>query len=130
MNYHLLQIPNLKLKIKNSDIEINDCNQVSYEGWDSKVFPNVNFNIKEKIFDLYQIKQNKKFEILLIERLPPDDFYFTHAKLKGSGASRRSIPNIKEIYESLSKSFEVKLEYLENKSLKEQIELFANAKIF
>jgi Glycosyltransferase 61 len=70
-------------------------------------------------------------KILLIERLPPSDFYLSKAKRKGGGTSRRSIINHDELKnflkENISDSYSFVNLQLENMSMVEQIMHFQEA---
>lgn len=76
------------------------------------------------------IQPNK---VLLIERLPPQEFFRTQARHTGGGASRRSIPNHAEVQSLMEEWVEPPLEFmnvrLEELDFATQIRLFASAKI-
>jgi capsular polysaccharide biosynthesis protein len=69
--------------------------------------------------------------VLLIERLPPQDFFRTAAKSKGGGTSRRSIPNHDELAGALQSlvrpAFEFENVRLEQIPFEEQVRLFSTA---
>ncbi len=56
---------------------------------------------KDIIFRLGVNPNGQPNKILLIERLPPDEYFVLKAKIKGSGTSRRSIINHAELLSSL-----------------------------
>jgi hypothetical protein len=74
---------------------------------------------------------NKRDKVILIERLPPNDYFKTKAKIKGSGSSRRSIINHDLLLTFIQSTVSSDLEFLnlrlENASLSEQIHLFDQA---
>ena len=76
------------------------------------------------------VRPNK---VLLIERLPPQEFFRTQARHTGGGASRRSIPNHAEVQSLVEEWVEPPLEFLnvrlEELDLATQIRLLASAKI-
>jgi hypothetical protein len=81
-----------------------------------------------------QIGQSiKPSKILLIERLPPEEYFLTKAKIKGGGALRRSILN----HEALVSKLQTIVKYpsnfynlrLEKLPFQEQIELFDKAAV-
>lgn len=69
--------------------------------------------------------------VLLIERLPPTEFYNTAAVKKGGGARRRCITNHEELAEAIAAVVLPPLEFhnvqLEVLSFEEQVRLFARA---
>jgi len=70
-------------------------------------------------------------KILLIQRSAPDPFYLNEAKLKGSGSSRRSIQNHKELEKLIrsktNSSYEFHNLILEEISFEDQIKYFNSA---
>ena len=68
--------------------------------------------------------------ILVIERGTPDPFYGgTAAEVKTSGVDRRSVPNLRDVAESLEECGEVTILQLEEMSLAEQVRAFEQADI-
>ena len=76
---------------------------------------------------------NRPTKVLLIERLPPNAYFLKDAVKKGSGSSRRSIPNhdalAKALNSTVRRSFEFQNVQLENLSFVEQIRLFDSAAV-
>jgi hypothetical protein len=74
-----------------------------------------------------------KNKVLLIERLPPQEFFETAAKSKGGGTRRRSIPNHEELSLALQSKvrppFEFQNVQLERLSFETQVKLFAEAAV-
>jgi hypothetical protein len=70
-------------------------------------------------------------DIVLVDRGDPDPFYTTHAVFRGSGKSRRSLPNMAEIGAALADELgaSVTTVRLEGLGLGEQIDLFAGARL-
>lgn len=72
-------------------------------------------------------------KVLLIERLPPDSYYIEKAKIKGSGASRRSISNhdkLKSLLGSITREpFVFQNIQLEKMTFDEQVDCFSKAKV-
>jgi hypothetical protein len=127
MNRLLSHVPLYNIKtIKELNCEHET---ISFSGWDLPHYPEMNIHvIKNKMFDLFAIcKKPREDYVLLIDRKDPDTFYINDAEIKGSGRIRRSVPNMNEIYKKLSEYMNVKFVYLEDKPLKEQIELFYHA---
>ena len=69
--------------------------------------------------------------VLLIERMPPQQFFRTEAKSKGGGASRRHIPNHAELEASLRAAMDPRFELinvrLEEIAFADQVALFGSA---
>lgn len=69
--------------------------------------------------------------VLLIERLPPQEYFVTEAVKKGGGTSRRSIRNHAELRDAVEKAVKPPFQFqnvqLEVLSFSEQVRLFANA---
>lgn len=76
-------------------------------------------------------QQSNPRYVLLIERLPPVDYFRYQAVKKGSGASRRSIANHQELAESIQQMVKPPFEFLnvalETISFAEQVRLFHSA---
>ncbi|MDF1571369.1 MAG: glycosyltransferase family 61 protein [Bacteroidales bacterium] len=88
--------------------------------------------LKELICDKYCIvPTNAPNKILLIERAPPDPYYLDVSKSKGSGSSRRSIRNHKELEECIRSKIAPGYEFhnlqLENMPFEEQVRYFDSA---
>ncbi|MGF1523905.1 MAG: DUF563 domain-containing protein [Leptolyngbyaceae cyanobacterium] len=70
-------------------------------------------------------------KILLIERLPPDEYFFTQAKVQGGGASWRSLQNHAEVRSTLESMVKAPFEFhnlqLEKMSFEDQIYHFNRA---
>jgi hypothetical protein len=127
MNRILNHVPLYNIKILK---KLNYQNEtISFSGWDLPHYPEMNIPlIKNKIFDLFAIcKKPREDYVLLIDRKNPDLFYINESEIKGSGAIRRSVPNMDDIYKKLSEYMNVNFVCLEDKPLKEQIELFYHA---
>lgn len=71
--------------------------------------------------------------VLLIERMPPDEYFRDHAVIKGSGSSRRSIVNHGELIAELERCIRAPLRLenvqLERMSFREQLETFTRAAV-
>lgn len=72
-------------------------------------------------------------KIVLIERMPPNDYFKNQAVKKGAGASRRSIPNHHELAEAIHAVVKPAYQFvnvrLEELSFCEQIRLFDQAAV-
>ena len=89
---------------------------------------------KKVIYKKLEFKSVKKpNKIILIERLPPSDFYLNDATKKGSGSSRRSIKNHEELERTIKSRVAPGFEFhnlkLENISFEEQIAYFDSAAV-
>lgn len=127
MNKHILNLPKYKTDIINTDHKPEK--RIKYQGYD-KIYRDININyIHNKMCDLFGIDKNLSGnQTILIDRLPPDDFYPTQAVIKKSGSSRRNIPNIEDIYQLLkNNNIDVVKASTEIMSLYDQIKLFKTA---
>ncbi|WP_197444012.1 glycosyltransferase 61 family protein [Maioricimonas rarisocia] len=76
---------------------------------------------------------SERMNVLLIERAPPDPYFLLEAQKRGAGASRRSIPNHSELAAAVESLVQPPYQFrnvrLEECTLREQVELFANAAV-
>lgn len=76
---------------------------------------------------------DKQHKVILIERLPPQEFFRTQARHTGGGSSRRSIPNHTEVQAALEGWVGAPLAFqnvrLEELDFLAQVRLFASAKM-
>jgi hypothetical protein len=130
MNKLLFEVPQYNIKLFDEKHQEN-YNRISFKGFDSWPFADLNVELmRSKIFKIFNINRKAINRILIVDRKSPDDYFLTKSKNKGSGASRRSVPNMNCIYDSVRNAFpnaEVLLVHLEDKSLFEQIDLFYNS---
>ncbi len=87
---------------------------------------------KQHVLNVLEIDANTpRDQVLLIERLPPNEYFAKHAVKRGAGASRRSIPNHDELAEAIRSMIEAPFEFhnvqLENMPFAEQVRLFDRA---
>jgi len=69
-------------------------------------------------------------KLLLVDRCPPDPYYNSErSESKTSGSERRSIPNMDELQDYLSKSWRVQRICLEGTSLLEQAQAFRGSEV-
>lgn len=129
LNKIITELPGINTAIIDNNIIID--HSIQYRGFDNGKYKNIDIQkIKSFITNIYHIDtmlQHFIEGVLLIDRDIPHEFYHKQAKIKGSGSSRRHIPNIHEIYQYLlSKNIMVKKTFLEHLSLLDQIKLFKN----
>lgn len=91
-------------------------------------------SLKRMAVDVYkQSASTPQNLVLLIERMPPNDYFANHAIKKGAGSSRRSIPNHAELQEAIAGSTPADMEFrnvrLEELDFAEQIDLFDRAAV-
>lgn len=91
-------------------------------------------DFKKYIFKNLEFKPTKNpNKIILVERIAPNLYYQTRAKLKGGGNQRRSLVNHSELSNALSSLVNTPYEFsnlqLEHLSLKEQIIYFDSARL-
>lgn len=127
MNRFLVSIPGYRTEIYSKSYKA--VSVVSYDGHDSNDFPGLDIeSVRNRMFDVFNVESKSKKNILVVDRAEPDIFYETKAKIRGSGNSRRSVPNMTEIFEEVKCVFDsavfVRLEGL---PIKDQIELFRSA---
>lgn len=89
-------------------------------------------SLKRRLLDAFDIDhETRANKVLLIERLPPNEYFTSHAVKKGAGASRRSIPNHEELRQSLEATIPNEFEFhnvrLEELEFRDQVELFHSA---
>ena len=124
-----------RIKIHTSDRFPQNVRKVKLVGLNpDELYPDQNdFSIlTESIFRNLNIpKCSAPNKILLIQRGAPSQFYLKEAKLKGSGTSRRSIINHKEIEQLIraktKQSYEFHNLVLEETSFEDQIKHFNSA---
>lgn len=105
---------------------------VSFVGYDSPEFPNMNMElVRNKVFqatDSLSIEPEGK--VLVVERAKPHEFYSKDSEIRESGSSRRSVPNMLEVFRSIKHSFPTEFVCLEGMALKEQVNLFRSRRFF
>lgn len=89
---------------------------------------------RESIFSILGIRKKRVCDkVLLIERLPPASYFNDNAKIKKSGAQRRSIVNHNDLRERLDQlvvdPFSFQNVQLEKIPFEQQIDLFSRAKV-
>ena len=101
-------------------------------------FVHLNFlhirNFKNHVRDVFKLDvASDRNQVLLIERMPPNSYFVNDAVKKGAGASRRSIPNHRELADAISAIVQTPLEFfnlqLEELSFEEQIRHFDRAAV-
>lgn len=68
--------------------------------------------------------------VLVVDRAKPHPFYDERAEIRTSGATCRSVPNMAEVHEAISRETPADLVTLEDMSLREQIFLFRTRSTF
>ena len=89
---------------------------------------------KNHVRDVFKLDANSdRNQVLLIERMPPNSYFVNDAVKKGAGASRRSIPNHRELADAISSIVQPPHEFLnlrlEEISFEEQIRHFDRAAV-
>lgn len=73
----------------------------------------------------------KPDKVLLIERMPPDEYFRTQSNIRGGGSARRAILNHAELQQALQKSVDKRFNFmnvrLEEITFAEQVALFDSA---
>lgn len=103
---------------------------VILESHDTPEFLGLNIELtRNNFFNLMGVSPTQSSDVILIQREQPHEFYAKKAKIKGSGNTRRNIPNIEDVFKEISIRRECKIVSMEGLSLREQIITFSSAKI-
>jgi hypothetical protein len=153
MDEHLLQLrlPGLEIIAPDRHAAIGQAAQshgllvMEIEGRDNprRYSPAVFRRVKDLVLYAYAqeiLREREKIDqgfhssgprILLITRLPPNEFYASAAsEIKTSGAERRSIPNVDEIGECLQRHhYNTMVDSMEGRSLFYQVALFSSVDV-
>lgn len=129
MNPHLLDIPGIKTEIGTRETCQDEINP---QGHDRQDLPRLQLEwIRSEMPQILGAKKEAlNTRILVVDRARPHPFYMERAEIRTSGAIRRSVPNMREIHESISREIPSDLVALEEMSLKEQIALFQSRTTF
>lgn len=84
-------------------------------------------NFREKLFEQLKPEPIKRLDVLIIQRSTMNGYEGQPDKYEKHGSQRRWVSNIREVFEIAENYGVTRIEYLENKTLKEQIELFSSA---
>jgi hypothetical protein len=127
LNPIIMNLPDYTTGItRNSDVQ-----SIGFFGYDSPEFPGMDMeSIKNKFYNIFKIKSKFSKDVVVIDRCEPHPFYSEQSQILTSGNSRRSVPNMRSIYEEINKKVPAKLVCLEGMNLGEQIELFSSHRIF
>lgn len=127
MNRLLVAVPGYRTKIHS--LADKDFSTVRYKGYDSEHFEGLDIeSVRSRMFDIYGVGFESEKKVLVVDRSPPHIFYETKAKIKTSGNSRRSVPNMIEVFEEIKAIFDSAVFVrLEDMPIKNQMELFRNA---
>lgn len=100
------------------------------EAHDEEPTPGIHRAVR-RVVERLEVRPPEKLDILLVDRGDPDPFYLSHAVIRGSGTSRRSIPNLATIGAALASipAVRTRTVLLEGRSLSEQIAIFASARV-
>jgi Glycosyltransferase 61 len=132
---HLASVFSDRIKIAHPDDRQSTAPSVPLVGMCPicvRLRPNVYAEFRDTIFEELTVDRNSRQNlIILIERIPPDDFYLKDAELPGGGTTRRSIPNHDHlancIKSAISPPYQFQNIRLEDFTLKQQVELFQQA---
>lgn len=104
---------------------------VCFRGHDCPEFPDMDMDSSRQrvmeVFGVLNPPQNGR--VLIVDRAKPHEFYNSKAEILDSGSSKRSVPNMKDVFNKIAQRFPADLVCLEGMTLPEQIALFASRKI-
>jgi len=128
MNPILLSLPGYDAKLLGRDKP--DC-ALGFPGHDNVDFPGMDMpSVRDMLVGIFGAVATPSKEVLVVDRAEPHPFYESKAEIKNSGRSRRSVPNMGEVFESIRGSMPARLVVLEGMTLRDQIELFLSHNTF
>jgi len=103
--------------------------KIMLPSYDSPDFSGLDFGLaRERMFSMLEEDMDStKRQILFVARARPHSFYIEKAKIKDSGASRRSVPNMHEAFELVSSRFPSRMVELENMPMCQQVATFRDS---
>jgi hypothetical protein len=141
MNEIILNMPGYNIGIFNND-KVHDA--VEFKGYDSPEFPDMNMErTRDMLINVFGVSSSDQdLGVLVVDRASPHSFYEGkwsqdwsrvsggRCEIPGSGSSRRSVPNMHDVFESISRFAPAHFVHLEGMSLKDQIDLFSKYRCF
>lgn len=123
MNKLLTSMPGYKIEVGGQWNE-----EISFQGYDDPEFPGMDMRSSElKLERVFSIAALRDSRILVVDRVAPDPFY-EKSEIPESGASRRSVPNMGQIFSRISAPKQ--LVHLEGLGLADQFALFRSSQFF
>jgi hypothetical protein len=135
MNEIFLNIPGYNIGIFNNE-KVHDA--IEFKGYDSPEFPDMNMErARDVLMDVFGVSSSDQdLGVLVVDRANPHPFYEGKwsqdwsrvsgglCEIPGSGSSRRSVPNMSDVFEAVARVAPARLVFLEGMSLGDQIGLF------
>lgn len=127
MNRFLVTIPGYRTEIYSNSCK--NFSAVRYKGHDSKDFSGLNIkSVRSRMFDVFNVSAKSEKNVVVVDRENSHPFYSTKAKIKSSGNSRRSVPNMIEVFEEVKSVFDSAIFVrLEGLPIKDQMKIFRDA---
>ena len=127
MNKFLVSIPGYRTEIHSQFYK--GISAVCYKGHDSKDFPGLDIeSVRRRMFYVFGVGRESEKTVVVVDRADPHPFYDTEAKIRGSGNSKRSVPNMNEVFEEVKSVFDSAIFVrLEGLAIPDQMELFRGA---
>jgi hypothetical protein len=128
LNPILLSLPGYETALRGDE---SPDYTVGFAGFDTSEFSGLDLrSTREFLMGLFRAKVHPTKEVLVIDRGEPHPFYESLAEIPTSGRSKRSVPNMGEVFNSIREAMPARLVFLEGMPIKDQIELFASHKAF
>lgn len=125
MNALLFDLPGYRTGIMKLGGDFEE--EVCFPGYDRQDFPGMDMQkSRQRMLGLFKPNEfRRRGRVLVVDRGSPHPFYRERAEIPESGSSRRSIPNMREIF-SQFRHVPSELVTLEGMTLRNQIRLFRN----
>jgi hypothetical protein len=125
---HLLGIPGIETSVGTREQASREINP---KGYDTPELPGLPLRwIREEMPAILGATATRTDRILVVDRAKPHPFYNSRAEIKTAGSARRSVPNMREVWEAINERRPADLVTLEDMTLPEQIALFAGRRTF
>lgn len=104
---------------------------MGFPGHDTSEFPGMDMPfVRDLLVGIFKASAAPSREVLVVDRGAPDPFYESLAEIPTSGSSKRSVPNMGEVFDSIRGAMPARLVFLEGMPLRDQICLFMSHRAF